>query len=294
MQKRIWKDYNRQLVNRGSITFYIDPDSLENLMPTGKKGRPKIFSNPIILMLLLLKNQYRLPYRGLEGFAKSVMSLVKASLKLPTYSLICKRAKEIKDQLPKLSRRQPQVVQIDASGLKVFGEGEWKVKVHGKSKRRRWIKIHIAMDEKSQEIIGLEVSQGTVADCEIGPKLIEKFPRSTKVVKGDGGYDTAKCRNAISKIGAKDLIPPRRTAKKSKNQHERNKAIAEIRGLGGDLLARRIWGKLTGYSRRALVETSFSRHKRLFSGNLYSRTSDRIQVEAHLKSYMMNKMLRTA
>jgi hypothetical protein len=27
---------------------------------------------------------------------------------------------------------------IDSTGLKVFGEGEWKIRLHGKDKRRVW------------------------------------------------------------------------------------------------------------------------------------------------------------
>ena len=92
---------------------------------------------------------------------------------LPTYSLICKRASKLEALLPKLSSRRPQVVLIDASGIKVYGEGEWKVKVHGKTKRRKWIKLHIAIDAKTQEIIELEVSHGHRADCLVGPKLIK-------------------------------------------------------------------------------------------------------------------------
>jgi IS5 family transposase len=290
MQKRIWKNYNRQLVERGSITFYIDEKCIETTSSATGRGRPQQFSNPLIQALLLIKSQYRLTYRALEGFAKSIIPLMNPSVCLPTYSLICKRAKALVSTLPKLSARRPEIVLIDATGLKVMGEGEWKVKIHGKSKRRRWIKIHVAMDEKSQEIVALEVSHGHVADCAIGPTLIRKCPKSTKVVIGDGGYDTKRCREAIQSKGAQDLIPPRRTAT-SRGDTNRDRAVRELKGLGGDLLGRSIWGKLTGYSRRALVETGFSRHKQLFGSGLYSRTQDRIRVEAHLKSYMMNKML---
>lgn len=33
-------------------------------------------------------------------------------------------------------------VVADSTGLKVFGEGEWKMRKHGKSKRRTWRKLH--------------------------------------------------------------------------------------------------------------------------------------------------------
>ncbi|VFS52593.1 Uncharacterised protein [Budvicia aquatica] len=35
---------------------------------------------------------------------------------------------------------------IDSTDLKVFGEGEWKVKKHGQEKRRVWRKLHLAVD----------------------------------------------------------------------------------------------------------------------------------------------------
>jgi len=186
----------------------------------------------MIQLLLVLKIQYRLSYRALEGFSKSILPLLHAFVALPTYSLICKRAPDLEGFFPKLSSSRPKVVIIDASGMKVYGEGEWKVKIHGASKRRKWIKIHIAIDAKTQEIIGLEVTHGHKADCEVGPKMIGKLPRSTKTVMGDGGYDTRRCRKAIRKLGAEELIPPRRNGRYSETQIRRSRALSEIKGLG--------------------------------------------------------------
>lgn len=291
MRKRNWPKYNKDLVKRGSITFFIDPDALQQKPKKNKRGRPRLFSHPLIQLLLVLKIQYRLSYRTLEGFSKSILPLLHAVVAFPTYSLICKRASKLETLLPKLSSRRPQVVLIDASGIKVCGEGEWKVKVHGKTKRRKWIKLHIAIDEKSQEIIRLEVSDGHRADCRIGAELIKKLPKSTKMVMGDGGYDTRDCRKGIDSIGARELIPPRKNGRLTKDLHRRNNAILEIKGLGGDQLAREIWGKLTGYSKRVLVETTFSRIKRLYGDRFYSRKSTTQRVEGHIKCKMLNQML---
>ncbi len=41
---------------------------------------------------------------------------------------------------------------IDSSGLKVYGECEWKVRSHGCGKRRTWRKIHLGVDERTAEI----------------------------------------------------------------------------------------------------------------------------------------------
>ena len=41
---------------------------------------------------------------------------------------------------------------VDSTGLKVFGEGEWKMRKHGKSKRRTWRKLHLTVNPDTQEI----------------------------------------------------------------------------------------------------------------------------------------------
>lgn len=294
MRKRTWKKYNRNLINRGRITFYIDQEALnETSQVKQKRGRPRSFSLPLIQLLLILKTQYKMPYRALEGFAKDILPLlIYKEIKLPSYSVICRRAPELGALLPKLSRRKPQTIILDATGVKIFGEGEWKVKIHGKSKRRKWIKIHIAVDAKTQEILQLEMTEGSVADCKIGPKLISKCPNSAKVYLADGGYDTRSCRKTIQDKGAKALIPPRRNARYDPKQKERNQGILERRGLGLDDVGISLWGKLTGYSKRALVEASFSRLKRIYGGGLCSRKMSSQKVECHLKCLMLNKMLQ--
>ena len=68
--------------------------------------------------------------------------------------------------------------------------------------------------------------------------------------------------------------------------------IRIIRGLGGDKTARSLWGKLTGYSRRALVETAFSRMKRLFGDRLFSKRFEAQSVENHLRCRLLNHFAR--
>ena len=181
---------------------------------------------------------------------------------------------------------------LDATGIKVSGEGEWKVKIHGKAKRRKWIKVHIAVDAKTQEILQLEISDAHTADCSVGPKLISKCPGTAELYLADGAYDTRNCRKAIKEQGARALIPPRRNAKWDPKQEARNRAVSERKGLGLDEVGISLWGKLTGYSRRALVETSFSRMKGLYGGSFYSRKMDTQKIEGYLKCLMMNQMMR--
>lgn len=62
----------------------------------------------------------------------------------------------VKYRLPSKGAVTHQV--IDATGLKVFGEGKWKQRKHGKDKRRFWRKLRLAVDARSHEVIAAEVS----------------------------------------------------------------------------------------------------------------------------------------
>ena len=115
-----------------------------------------------------------------------------------------------------------------------------------------------------------------------------------RTVIGDGAYDDQDVRDLIRKKGANSLIPPPSNAVCHGTDLERDGAVLAIRAFGGDKIAKSIWGKLSGYSRRALVETTFSRYKKTFGERAFSRTQERMIVENRLKCALLNKMIRPA
>jgi hypothetical protein len=292
MRKRNWCQYNKALVQRGSLSFLIDPKCLKQPKPKKRKGpgRPQAFSDQLILMLLMIKIHFKLPYRMLEGFTKYLLK----GIKLPTYSLTCKRASKLHLNLPELCAKRPHTILVDSTGIKVLGEGEWKVKVHGKGRPRKWIKLHLAIDAKTQEIVAELTTEASVGDPTAFPILFTQINRRVKEVVADGAYDSGDIRDLIKQHGGKALIPPPKNGVCSGVDLDRDKAVLDIRALGGDKIARSIWGKLTGYSRRALVETTFSRYKKMFGEKAFSRTYQRQVVENRLKCLLMNKMIRAA
>jgi hypothetical protein len=295
MRKRNWRQYNKTLVQRGSLTFLVDIKSMKTLLPKRqkRKGRPLEFSDQFIEMLLMIKIHYKMPYRMLEGFTRFFFEQVKLFCRVPTYSLTCKRAKGLSLHLPKLSSRRPTTVIVDATGIKVEGEGEWKVKIHGKGRPRKWIKIHITIDEKTQEIVGEVSSESSLVDGKAFPSLFKQVPKNVKTVIGDGAYNDKVVRRSIQSRGAKVLIPPKHAVCRGRDK-ERDRAVLDIRSLGGDKIAKSLWGKLSGYSRRVLVETSFSRYKRMFGDKFYSKTPERRLVENRLKCVILNKMMKVS
>jgi IS5 family transposase len=289
MQKRTWTEYNRDLVQRGSLTFLIDPKIFKP-QTSNNFGRPKIFSDSLILMLMMVKIHYSLTYRSLEGFISSILVLCQIDFRAPDYSLICKRAKNLK--LPNLSSKRPKIIALDASGVKIYGEGEWKVRTYGASKRRRWLKIHIGVDVRSGEIVAQKTTESNVHDSKMVEELLDQIDGSVQEVLADGAYDGKNARESIRNKGAKALIPPRKNGRVRGKDPNRDNAIREIRGLGGDPQARSTWGKLTGYSLRALVETAFSRMKGMFGERLFSRTIERQVLENGLRCLILNRMTR--
>ena len=260
-KKRNWSQYNRKLVNRGRITFWIDKDLAK--APYDKqrgKGRPR-FSDAFLIAALTLRCIYSLSLRSLEGFLADLMLLLGVECPIPHYTLFSKRMKTLK--LPKLSSRRPMHLLVDASGVKVVGEGEWKVKIHGKGFRRKWIKLHVSVDEKSQEIVAFEATNSNVSDSTVLKKLLDKSPKTVKRLSADGAYDGLPSRKLLHDRGIEDVIPPPDNAifREEKEMSSRNYFLEVWKWLGGDEVAKRIAKKFFDYHRRSLVETTFSRLK---------------------------------
>lgn len=294
-----WPDYNRSLIQRGSITFWFSEDVVRQWYSkehTCKKGRPQVYSDEVFLCALLIRAVYHLPLRALQGFLSSLAISLNLNIKIPSYSQICRRSKDLGKAIKKLSNRRPSDVVFDSTGLKVYGEGEWKVRQHGISKRRTWRKLHIGMDPDSGEIIVGKLTDNGVGsgDGETALKLLKKIPKKVKRIYGDGAYDGMNFRRGLEKAGAEPLIPPPRDAivhdEVDPAYLKRNYAVLEIMGLGGDDEARKLWKKLKGYHRRSLGETTMYRIKQITGSNLRSREWKRQGVEAQIKCLVINRM----
>ena len=296
---RNWNDYNKSLIQRGSITVWFSEDAFKKWTAPkemGKKGRPKLYSDDAVLTTLIIRSVFHLPLRALQGFLTSLVMILSIGLPIPSYTQICRRAKLLGQEMKKLSRKNITNIVIDSTGLKVYGEGEWRVRQHGYSKRRTWRKLHLAICPDSNEIIFEILTENNVADCEIYPKLLEAMPKSVKRTYGDGAYDTERCYKANLKHGSIPIIPPNRNAvfreDASISWETRNIYLLEISGLGGDDDARKLWKKLKGYHRRSLAETAMFRFKCLFGNDLKSRILDTQRAESRAKREALNMMTR--
>ena len=152
-----------------------------------------------------------MPLRALQWFIESIFRLAHVPLSCPHYICISRRAKQIEVSFKTKMRRVIQHLAIDATGLKVYGKGKWKVKKHGTDGRRRvWRKLHIVVDTSTHEIIAAELSLSMVTDGEVFPNLLKKTRRIILEVSGDGAYDTRACHAATKIKGPVRLFPQER------------------------------------------------------------------------------------
>ncbi len=222
----------------------------------------------------------------------SLVQLLKLSIQIPHYSTLSRRQQTLEVRLPRSSSRTPRHLVVDSTGLKVYGEGEWKVRKHGASKRRTWRKLHIMVDAQTQEVVAVEMTANFVGDSEVLPDLLEQLDEHDQVasVAADGAYDTIQCHQAIRNKGADALIPPREGAvewpsDEDGRTHPRTAIVQRCAEIG-----RKAWKQESGYHQRSLAETAMFRIKTLFSGQLKNRTFAAQMVEAYLRVGAMNKM----
>lgn len=157
----------------------------------------------------MVKVVYHLPYRQLIGFLAMIFKLMGLDLPIPHFTTVADRARSLGYCFKKLSKAHPKDLVFDSSGFKIYDEGEWKERTHGKQKRRRWKKFHIDICSRTHEIIIAEATELEVADCEVAPQLLKKAPRSVKRAIEDGAYDTFENYKSAYENGIALLVPPR-------------------------------------------------------------------------------------
>ena len=285
-----WPTYNKALKQRGSLTVWMDDSAIaawtEKTSPEGR-GRPLHYSDMTITTALMMKRVFGLSLKALQGFVDSIFKLMVLPLKCPDYSLLSKRAKTVNISIKTSTRGEITHLVIDSTGLKVFGEGEWKVRQHGVGKRRVWRKRHLVVDGATYEIICADLSNSSTTDAQALPDLIKQTHREIREASADGAYDTRYCHDALLSKKIKPLIPPRSGAQYWPDlYHERNHAVANQHLSGSN----DTWKKKVGYHRRSLAETAMFRFKTLLGVHLSLHDYDAQVDEAMAMVKALNKM----
>ncbi|MBD1852781.1 IS5 family transposase [Leptolyngbya sp. ST-U4] len=293
---RNWSEYNAALRQQGSLTFWIDEAVLEQWIVStlsGKPGASKYYSDLAICTMATVKAVYKLAGRQCQGFLVSLFELMGIEVPVPEHSTLSRRLSQLSVKLPVLPKSGTRHVVVDSTGVKVYGEGEWKTRQHGVSKRRTWRKLHLGVDEKTGEILAAVVTTNDISDAEVLSDILDGVSGEIKQISADGAYDQRKCYDAVRKRKAKVAIPPRKGARiwqhgnTKAERHNRDENLRRIRKVG-----RKAWKRESNYHRRSLSETTMFRFKTIFTDRLSSRKFDNQAVELFIKCAALNRMIQ--
>jgi hypothetical protein len=289
-----WAEYNRALVRRGSLTVWVDQEALDTWSHQGppRWGARFVYSDTAIQCLLTIRAVFHLPLRATQGMAASVFELMGLGLEVPHYSTLSRRAADLKVDLARKSKGPLHLV-LDSTGLKVHGEGEWKVRKHGYSRRRTWRKLHLAIDAESHEIQAVAMTESGVDDAEEVDHLLRPIDRGIASAAADGAYDKRKVYRVLEPRVGRILIPPRSNARIWKHGNAagpplaRDENLRHIRRSG-----RKAWKREVGYHIRSLAETGVFRLKAIFGGHLANRSTGGQATEGAIRARALNIMTR--
>ncbi len=286
---RDWNGYNEALVKRGLILLDLDfvaSWSRElKAMNDGKEGGRYRYPESFIKLLAVV-HAYVLPYRQLEGFMRGLSQYVDG-LKAPDYTTIWWRIAKMKvDLAASIDLDKDVTIAVDSSGIKVSNRGEW---IHKKWRvQRGFIKVHIAVDTKTKQILAIEVTKEDVGDGRMFGRLVKGSANIADVKKviGDGAYDSKVNFRLASNMDIEPLLRVRKNASlKGGGCMPRKFAVVEQLGNDG-------WRKEKGYGYRWMAESAFSCLKRTFGEYICAVKWSNIVKELLLKASIYNLFMK--
>ncbi len=296
---RNWSTYNQALINRGNLTVWLSEEALSGWRYQGptQRGGQFFYSDLAIETTLTLRKLFDLGLRQSQGLVRSLFALMDLDLKAPNYSTLSRRQAALQIELPVRSKEEPIHLVVDSSGLKIFGEGEWKVRQHGWTQRRTWRKLHLGINVHTQEIVAQTLTTASKDDASQVKPLLAQIEGDIATCTGDGAYDRWSVHHRLAYPPDQDqpiesVILPRRDGqqRKAKRRYRhieaRNQRLQAIEKKG-----RKRWKQDSGYHRRSLVETGVFRFKGILSSQLRARCGAGQQTEARIGCAILNRML---
>lgn len=278
--------------------MWLSPGKIDDWLSPKRmgRGRDMVYSDTSIEAMLILGAIYHLPLRQTRGFTRGVFELLGLDLPVASAATLCRRRKML--SIEPWSRPCSELLDlvIDSTGLKVFGQGEWCAKKHGK-KRRRWKKVHIGLDAKSGMIVAHVLTDKDTGDPDQVDDVLDQVDGVIGRLMADGAYDGDPVYDAVRRHSPDPapevIIPPRHTAMLSSEieaeQTERDRHILELRTKG-----RMASQKAHDYGKRSLVETAIGRYKSIIGRRLHARHDDAQPVELAIGIKVLNQMTNLA
>lgn len=261
-------------------------------MNKNKKGKPFEFPDSFILAIGYIRYSFRLPYRQTEG----IINVTGKSLpSKPSYGHICKRINRLSVNISNgLIKKDDDdddeyiIIAADSTGIKVTNRGQWMDEKWNVLNRKGYLKIHIAVNIKTKEILALEVTDEKVHDSKMLKKLVNDVLDNPNTmiesVLADGAHDTNTNFQFLEQKGITSGILVRKNSIISiRNNSLRNR---EVRSQTKDDLLK--WKKKRRYGYRWIAETVFSTIKRTFGEYVSATRFQNMVKEMMIKVSLYN------
>ncbi len=260
-------------------------------MNENKKGKKYKFPDSFILVIGHIRVYFHLPYRQTEGIIKATGKRLPTDTSPPSYSQICRRTNKLDIDINGSIDDDFVIIAIDSTGIKVTNRGQWMQDKWNVGKKG-YLKIHVAVNIKTKEILALEVTDEKVHDGKVMKQLVEQVLENNHNVKiksilGDGAYDSNENFKYLQKKKIRPGIKVRKNSISSlKNNSSRNR---EVSSQIKDLFK---WKKKRKYGHRWMSETAFSSMKRMFSEHTSAAKFQNMVKEMTMKISLYNLFRR--
>jgi len=260
-------------------------------MNKGKVGAPFEYSSTYIQFLAFLKIGLKISYRTVQGIVRGLSDYIR--IEEIHFTQIRRRILKIKPSVGNLNLdnndgNNPITVIVDASGLTITKKGDY-IEQKWIRKKKEFIKLHIAVDAKSEKIISFRVTKGNVHDSKKFSPMIREISEEYAIDKAyaDKAHDNRRIFNLLDNLNIEPAIQIRKNAStKAKGCPLRRDEVLLIRESGYER-----WKQLKDAGRRWIAEIVFSSLKRVLGEDLLSKKFKAQKVEAGLKVMLYNKFI---
>jgi Transposase DDE domain len=288
-----WHDYDESLIERGrvlmDIGFLRSWNKEIKKMNKGKVGAPFEYSHSYIHFLAFLKIGFKIAYRTVQGIIRGLADYLK--IEEIHFTQLRRRMLKIKPFINNnldFTDEEPITLIVDASGLTISKKGDY-IEEKWIREKKEFIKLHIAVDEKSKKVVSFRITKGNVHDTKKFGPLIKEAAEKYDIDKvyGDKAYDNRKNFNMLNYINAEPAISIRKNAStRSKGCPLRRDEVLLIKKLGYNG-----WKQLKDTGRRWIAEIVFSSLKRVLGEDLLSKEFKAQKIETGLKVMLYNKFI---
>jgi len=93
-----WAEYDRALVDRGDVTFWLTPRAIAtwSAVGVGKRRGQLQYSDLAIETALTVRLVFRLPLRQTEGFLASIFGMMGVDLAAPDHTTLSRRGQHLR------------------------------------------------------------------------------------------------------------------------------------------------------------------------------------------------------